>query len=206
MIAHFSLRARAGLAALAAAALALAGCTAGTTSADTAPAIDAPTIAADALLTSHDLAGLDARGVIDALDAVPLAERDADLMASIRPDQLLLSDADGTEVSLPMPEDAFYVSIAPYVNDTHDCYYHSLTTCKGEMGGQTVHVTVTDVATGKVILDEDRVAFDNGFVGLWLPRDLDVTVSVEADGRSATAELSTRSVEDATCVTTMQLT
>ncbi|GMA34464.1 CueP family metal-binding protein [Demequina litorisediminis] len=70
-----------------------------------------------------------------------------------------------------MPDDAFYVSLAPYVDTTHECYFHSLTTCTGEMQGEDIDVTVTDVETGEVLVDEAMTTFDNGFVGLWLPRD-----------------------------------
>lgn len=196
-----------------AAAFALAACSAGSpapspeapTPVDTAAAQPSTASATDALLSEYGLEGLDAREVIDTMDALPVSERPADLMLSIRPNELIVKGADGEEGSLPMPEDAFYVSIAPYIDDTHDCYYHSLTTCKGEMSEETVHVLVTDADTGDVILDEERTTFDNGFMGLWLPRDIDATVTIESDGRSATATLPTRSVEDATCVTTMRL-
>lgn len=163
----------------------------------------APT--AEAVLGAYGLAGLDAREVIDALDATPLAEREADLLASIRPDQLLISDAAGAEVALPMPQDEFYVSIAPYVDTTHECYFHSLTTCVGEMRSEAVDVVVTDVASGEVLLDQTMMTFDNGFVGLWLPRGLEVDVTITRDGLTATEQLSTDDAEDATCVTTMQL-
>ncbi len=164
------------------------------------------TAATDAsLLTDHGLDGLTTREVIDSLDAVAVADRSTDLMASVRPHQLLLSD-DQRELALDMPADAFYVSIAPYVDDTHDCYFHSLTTCKGELQNTQVHVVVTDKATGEALVDETRTTFDNGFVGLWLPRDIDAAVTIEHDGRSASSDLSTHTDDDATCVTTMQLT
>ena len=165
----------------------------------------ATSTAADEILAAHGLEGLTTREVIDTLDATPLDERADDLMASIRPDALLLTSADGTEASLPMPEDAFYVSIAPYVETTHDCYFHSLTTCTGELGGEELDVVVTDLATGEVLVDEALTAQPNGFVGLWLPRDLEVDVQIQRDGLAASTTLSTADVEDATCVTTMQL-
>src|SRR5690606_33128018 len=82
------------LAAAAIGALILSGCAGEPESA--APA------ATDAVLASHDLDGLSARQVIQQLDATPLAERSADLMASIRPDTLLLTDASGEETSIEM--------------------------------------------------------------------------------------------------------
>ena len=196
---------RFAVAGVTAGALLLAGCTATGAATTPPPAGQTATSAADEILAPYGMSGQDARQVIDQLEALGLDERPAELRASIRPDELLLADADGHEASLPMPADAFYVSIAPYVETTHECGYHSLTTCTGELGGQTMHVVVTDTASGDVIVDDDLTAAPNGFVGLWVPRDADLNVSVEAQGRTATADLSTASPEDLTCITTMQL-
>lgn len=205
------------IAAAALAALALTACSSGSPAAapESSPAAASPTVAdvptasaaiAAEVLAGHGLDGLTAREVVERMDALPLAERPSDLMLSVRPEELVVKGANGEEGALPMPEDAFYVSVAPYVSSTHDCYFHSLTTCKGEMSGEDVHVVVADAATGDILIDEARTTFDNGFVGLWLPKGIDAVVRIEADGRAATATLSTRNADDATCVTTMQLT
>lgn len=184
-------------------ALTLSACsTGGEIASPSAPAETAAT--GTSLLTDHGLEGLSAREVIDSLDSLAVADRPSDLMASVHPNELLVSDGE-REIALDMPADKFYVSVAPYVNDTHDCYFHSLTTCTGELQNTDVHVVVTDKATGAALVDETRTTFDNGFVGLWLPRDIDASITIEYDGRSATSDLSTRSDDDATCVTTMQL-
>lgn len=138
--------------------LVLTGCASG-------PATTPPTEAESSVLTDHDLAGLDARQIIERLDTMPLADRPADLMASIRPDQLILSDDRQRETSLPMPAERFYVSFAPYVNKTHACHYHSLTTCTGELQDAEVHVKVAHAGTGKVIVDKAMRTYDNGFLG-----------------------------------------
>jgi hypothetical protein len=178
------------------AALALAACSpAGTP--------DAPD---DGLLADHGLAGLDAAQIIDLLDETPLDERAPDLIASVRPDALALSDDAGRETNVPMPDDEFYVSVAPYVDRTHDCYFHSLTTCVGELQGEDVTVTVTDDASGEVLVDEARQTYDNGFVGLWLPRGVDATLTIEYDGRTGTTGVSTSDDEDPTCLTGVRLT
>lgn len=160
--------------------------------------------ASDAVLASHDLDGLSARQVIQQLDATPLTERSTDLMASIRPDTLLLTDASGEETSIEMPADEFYVSIAPYVDQTHECFFHSLTTCKGELGNEEINVQVID-DSGKTLVDESVQTYDNGFVGLWLPRDINGTITIEHQGRSVTDSISTGQ-DDPTCITTLQLT
>ena len=158
--------------------------------------------AADALLAEHNLDGMPVEEVIDELDRLPGPERPADLMASVRVDELLLSDGE-QEVGLALPDDRFYLSVAPYVSRTHDCYFHSLTTCQGELAGEDVHVTIVDAA-GEVLVDERTTTFDNGFVGFWLPRDVDGTVRVSSEGRSGEVEFSTGG-DSATCLTTLQL-
>ena len=104
-----------------------------------APADDDGAARDPGLLATYGLEGLDAREVIDTLEALPVDERPKDLVASVRPDVLLLSD-DSSEVTLPMPDDAFYVSVAPYVAQTHACTFHSLTTCQGEMRNTAMRV------------------------------------------------------------------
>lgn len=180
-------------------ALMLTGCVAAPES-STPPASDT----AGGLLAQHDLNGLDARQIIDRLDVVPVTERPTGLFASIRPDSLLVSDGAEREVLLPMPDNEFYVSLAPYVTQTHDCFFHSLTTCLGELQNQDVHVTIT-TDDGAVLVDGAYRTFSNGFLGLWLPRDMSATITLQYEGKSVTAPLST-SEDDPTCVTTLQLT
>lgn len=158
------------------------------------------------LQSEHRLDGLDAREVIERLDRMPVADRPAELMASIQPDRLVLTDEQqSTAASLPMPEDDFYVSVAPYAKQTHECYFHSLTTCLGEFADTDVDVTVVNAATGETVLDETLTTYSNGFIELWLPRDIDATLTVSADGRTATRAISTRQ-GDPTCLTTLKLT
>lgn len=161
------------------------------------------TSAEDGVLVDHGLEGKSAVQVIDELDRLPVAERPEDLMASVQADELVLT-AEKEEVALDIPDDRFYVSVAPYASETHDCYYHSLTTCKGELGGEHVDVTVTDDA-GEVLVDEQMTTFDNGFVGMWLPRDITGTIEVEYDGKTGQVDFGTGK-DDPTCVTTLQLT
>jgi len=190
-----------------AAMLALTACSAAASTSTSAGNVEADDIqlVRDAMMKDHGLDGLDARAIIDRLDALPTSERPDDLMVSIRPNELTLSDAAQREMTLPMPDDQFYVSIAPYDNVTHECYFHSLTTCKGEIQNGDVHVLVANTDSGEILIDETRTTFDNGFMGLWLPRNIDVNVTIDYDGRSATTDLSTSGDEAATCVTTMQL-
>lgn len=169
-----------------------------------APAGESPAPAeGSALLAEHHLDGLEAREIIETLDTMPIAERPAELMASIHPDEIQFAGPT-EEASVSLPDDEFYVSIAPYVEHTHDCFFHSLTTCVGELQSQEVQVTVTETATGAVLLDDTKRTYDNGFFGIWLPRDIQATITISHNGLTATAPIST-GTEDPTCITTMQL-
>lgn len=162
-------------------------------------------VAAAEIVDRYGLADMDARGVIEHLDTMPVAERPATLLASVQPTELVLTDtAGGSIATLPMPDEHFYLAVAPYEDQTHDCLFHSLTTCLGEMAGEPVDITVTDEA-GQTVVDETRTAYDNGFVGLWLPRDLTGTLTVEHDGKSSTVPIATGD-DDLTCLTTAHLT
>jgi hypothetical protein len=157
---------------------------------------------AGAVLDKLGVSGLDAMQVVDALDQKS-GERQRDVLASVRYDTLVLKDGD-REASLKIPDGRFYLSVAPYVAQTHECFYHSLTTCKGELADQSVDVTITDSA-GKTLVDGPVTTYSNGFVGFWLPRDIAGTITVKYDGRTATSPISTG--KDApTCLTTLQLT
>jgi len=173
----------------AAAVLALAGCGSPSTVADPAgSSADEP-----AILAEYGLAGLDGKEIVDRLDRTPVDSRRADLVASVRPGQLLLSRAGSDEQTVvDLPDDEFYLSVAPYRHRTHECHFHSLTTCRGELAGERIHVTITDRDTG------------DGFAGFWLPRDITATVHVRHGEYSATGEIST-GPDDPTCLTTLHL-
>ncbi|MDN8594753.1 MULTISPECIES: CueP family metal-binding protein [unclassified Corynebacterium] len=186
-------------AAIAASALALTGCSA----ADPEPTADG-TESQDTFLTTHGLAAMDAVEIIDHLDRQKVTERPTDLIASVRANELLLSSED-QEVVVDLPDNQTYVSIAPYLTSTHDCFYHSLTTCLGELDNEDIHVTITDEATGEVLVDEATTTFDNGFIGFWLPDDATGLIEVSYQGRTGTTEFSTTD-DGATCVTNLHLT
>lgn len=160
--------------------------------------------AEDTWLSAHGLDGLDAREVIDRLDAMAVDDRPGDLIASVRADALLLSDDAGNEATLDLPHDEFYVSVAPYRDRTHDCFFHSLTTCLGELRGEDIAVTVTDAATGTTIVDETIRTYDNGFAGLWLPRGIEATLTIEHGEQTVSMPIATTD-DEPTCVTTAHL-
>lgn len=126
-----------------------------------------------------------------------------DQSASITSQQLIVTDNDNKTITYDLPQDEFFVSIAPYVENTHPCATHSLTGCQGELTEGEFSVYVED-AEGSVIVDQTMKSQSNGFIDLWLPRDKKYKVTIEHDGKTAKSELSTFESDD-TCVTTMQL-
>lgn len=182
-------------------ALVLVGCA---TTPEASPTAAPPAITAEQsdFLAAHNLDGMDGQQIVDYLDRMPVADRPSDLRASVRAEQLLLTDAE-QEIAVPLGTDAFYLSVAPYIDQTHECFYHSLTTCRGELANEDITVRILDDG-GEVLVDEQVTTFDNGFVGFWLPHDVEGTIEVTHDGRTGQGTFST-SEEGATCVTTLQL-
>lgn len=192
------------LAAAAAATLLLVGCSASNQPPSGSPAPQAVQSAdADAtqqFLGRHGLTGQTADQIVDKLDRT-LEDRTAGPIGSVRPDQLILADDQG-QVSLPI-NDRFYLAFAPYINRTHECFNHNLATCQGELVEQEMQVTIT-ADDGRTLVNEPMTSFANGFIGVWLPKDVQGQITVEHDGKSVTAPIST-GAEDPTCLTTLQL-
>lgn len=123
--------------------------------------------------------------------------------ASITSSELIVTDENEEVVTYDLPEEEFFVSIAPFINETHPCDIHSLTGCQGELVQEDFNVHIED-SEGNVILDEKKQTEANGFIDLWLPRDDTFNVIITQDDREITSEISTFA-GDKTCITTMQL-
>lgn len=126
-----------------------------------------------------------------------------EVMASITSHELIVND-DGEETRYDLPEDEFFVSIAPFVEYTHECAIHSLTGCQGELVEKEFDVLIQD-EDGKVVVDETITSLRNGFIDLWLPRDKNYDVKIEYDDKTVESAISTFE-GDNTCITTMHLT
>ncbi len=180
----------------------LAGC--GATAEPEGGATRTPATSSSTL--AEEFGDADVADLVEELEATSLDERRTDLVAQVRTDAVVLSRPDGgEELRLPLETEKAYVSVAPYGQQTHECHFHSLTTCVGELGDTPVRVTVTDTDTGEVVLEESRRTAENGFLGLWLPRRASLRVEMVGDAGRGTVEVSTDDAEDATCVTTLQL-
>lgn len=123
--------------------------------------------------------------------------------ASISSHELIVADAEENQLIYDLPEDEFFVSIAPFINQTHPCDIHSLTGCQGEMINEVFDVYIED-SNGNVIIDQTMKSGANGFIDLWVPRKKTYQVTITQEGKIAESEFSTFK-NDRTCITTMQL-
>lgn len=123
--------------------------------------------------------------------------------ASIRSHELIITNLDQSQEIYALPEDEFFVSIAPFINQTHPWTYHNLVGCQGEMVEQEFLVYIED-NDGNVVVDDTVKSLANGFIDLWLPRDKTYQIKIEYDGKTVESQFSTFE-GDATCITTMQL-
>lgn len=151
-------------------------------------------------LKKYGLNGLSVEEIVYSLDSTK--SDPAGLIASITSDHLVLFDQ-SDEIKLALPEDKFYLSFAPYITQTHPCATHSLSSCQGELVNQTVNVIVTD-GNGNEIINSEMTTMENGFIGVWLPRDINANIEVLYQGMTAQTTITTFSGSN-TCLTTLQL-
>jgi hypothetical protein len=65
-------------------------------------------------------------------------------------------------------------------------------------------VSIAVTADGRRLLDEQTTTLPNGFIDLWLPRGLEIDVTIEARGLRVTQRIGTLDT-DPTCITTAKL-
>lgn len=126
-----------------------------------------------------------------------------DKSVSITSSQLIVTNDAEKETVYALPEDEFFVSIAPYINTTHPCGNHSLSGCQGEMVNEEFDVLIKD-ADGNIVVDETLSTQMNGFFDLWLPSDETYQIKIEHEDKIVESQFSTFE-KDGTCLTTMQL-
>jgi len=127
-----------------------------------------------------------------------------DETASITSEELIVTNNDESETVYPLPEDEFFVSIAPFINETHPCTNHSLTGCQGEMVEEEFDIYIEDME-GNVVFEDILKTEANGFIDLWLPRNKTYNIIINHNEKKVESEFSTFE-QDGTCITTMQLT
>src|SRR5699024_5752407 len=110
---------------------------------------------------------------------------------------------DNEELVYELADEAFFVSIAPLINETHECAVHRLRGCQGELEEEDLDVLIT-VPSGEGVIDETMKTKNNGIMDLCLPRDETFVVDMTQGSRTTEAKISTFE-GDKTCITTMQL-
>lgn len=155
---------------------------------------------ATSFLATQGLAGKTVEQMVNAIDQ-STQSRPLPYSASINATQLMLTQGEQKYV-YPLG-DKFYLSFAPYVQQTHPCFNHSLSGCQGELANKAFNVKITD-KQGAVIVHKNVTSYQNGFVGVWLPRNTEGTIEVTYQGRVAQAPFATYA-DSQTCMTTLRL-
>jgi hypothetical protein len=148
-------------------------------------------------LHTYGLEGLSVKEMVVKLDQE--INEPSILKASISGEKLILKD-DEESYEFNLPSNKFYLSFAPYVDKTHPCANHNLITCRGELPDEVFMVTITDY-TGNQLVNEEIKSGENGFIGLWLPKNITGTIEVRYAGKTANADFSTFETDN-TCLTT----
>jgi len=156
----------------------------------------------NAFLETYHLDGMNIKQVIQKLEVI--ADEEEGFQAGITGSYLLLSDRDES-YSIELPSGEFYISIAPYMNQTHPCGNHNLVTCRGEMKLETFHVNIVDIDSNEVVIDASYQSTAQGFFGIWLKQDKNYMIHITYGDLSTSTTIQTRS-DSNTCLTTMKLT
>jgi len=157
--------------------------------------------AANAGPSATALAGLDARQALALANKWKTAE--PSVTSFVDTQKISFEFADGSKASVPLPGAKMVVAIAPYINSTHPCETHYMSGCQGELVNVPVKV-YGKTADGLVVVNDTITTMDNGFLELWLTRDLEIELTVEYGGKQATQMISTDKKSN-TCITTMHL-
>lgn len=155
-------------------------------------------------LANNNSAMLDGLTAIEALEfANKWKTSNPNITSYITADSLIIQFQDKNKIEIPLPQDSMMIAIAPYVENTHTCATHFISGCQGELTDVPVKVlAVKD--DGTVLIDSTMITMSNGFIELWLPRDINFTLTIESMNRRAKEILTTFS-DSNTCITTMQL-
>lgn len=107
-------------------------------------------------------------------------------------------------IEIDLPQEQFFLSLAPYINQTHPCSNHNLITCRGELTNQNFELKIIDLNTNVIIIDQTVTSEKNGFIGVWLPKNIDVQITVTQNNLSSTTQITTNNTSN-TCLTTLKL-
>ena len=144
---------------------------------------------------------------LDAEAALSLANKwhddNVDVESFITSKKISFTFSEGNTVEILLPADKMVVALAPYVNKTHPCEIHYMSGCQGELVEVPVKV-LAKKSDGSLLLDQLMKTMPNGFIELWLPRDQEISLTVESMGKRAEGVITTYP-DSNTCITTLQL-
>lgn len=149
------------------------------------------------ILESYALEDMSVESMVLALETKSIDT--TGLVASINSEYLVL-ETEKESVTVALPENRFYLSFAPYINNTHPCNTHFLTSCQSELRNESFHVKVV-LDDGTVIIDDTLISAQNGFVGVWLPKDVNATLHIEYEDLHISSPITTFEGSP-TCLTT----
>lgn len=151
-------------------------------------------------LAQNGFIGKTPEQIIDIIEQSPQA-RPLPYASSVTGTMLMLSD--GVQQYRYLLGDQFYLSFAPYLTQTHPCFNHNLSGCRGELPNTLFDVKILD-QSGQVLLQKKLTSHTNGFIGVWLPRDINGTLEVSYQDKTAKSLFSTGDSSQ-TCLTTLKL-
>ena len=125
------------------------------------------------------------------------------IVSFVTPDAVNFKFRDGKTASIPLPDDEMLVSIAPYINKTHECATHYMSSCDAELKNKPVKIKAVS-ADNKIVFNKTVKMPPTGFYDLWLPRNQDITITVSALGKKTTGKIFTYK-NSKTCETTLKL-
>lgn len=149
------------------------------------------------LLKEYNLDGLSIEELVVHLDKN--GNKYNDIKASINGEHLIIIKNDKS-YEFALPKNKFYVSIAPYINETHPCKYHNFITCRSELKNEDFYVKVID-KNNNTIFESNVNSYYNGFSGLWLPRNMEGFIEIRYFDKSVITQISTYK-DSNTCLTT----
>lgn len=144
---------------------------------------------------------------LDPIEAVDVLNewRDTkpEILSYINADNIVISFPDNEIVELELPEDKMFVAIAPYVDETHQCYFHYFSSCMAEMKSKSFTIELIDNNTNSSVSKEVN-SLNNGFFELWLDRNKKYEIFVKYSNKTGNDTINTFS-KSRTCITTVHL-
>jgi len=144
---------------------------------------------------------------LDILDAIHLANKWAnkypDITIYVTYTQLIIEYPNNTNAFIPIPENQMYVVIAPYIETTHACETHYISSCQGELK-ETEFDLIIKEKDGAIFFDGSMTSLKNGFIELWLPKNNEFDLSIFLNSQKVQLNINTFET-GITCITTAKL-